>query len=227
MQLQSISTSNLIPSPILHQTHHHQSNIISNQTSTSTHQISPRLDALAYVSTHQLPKLQLNQQTQSDLNPVLETTREEEEQEEEDDDGRVQAYAKLEFPQHDFFIRKLTLTIGRRPPSHSNSIQEEQDEEEPIDVDLGPIRAVSRRHARIYFDWAHGRWTLSVGGRNGCVVDGRWRAKGLRFKLQKESSTLSYLKLLHLPLLSQSHFNLKKTHLDLIQALTMAPKMFP
>ncbi|EGF98508.1 uncharacterized protein MELLADRAFT_58081 [Melampsora larici-populina 98AG31] len=41
----------------------------------------------------------------------------------------------------------------------SNLTQDDQDEDEPIDMDLGPIRAVSRRHARIYSDWAHGRWT--------------------------------------------------------------------
>ncbi|KAG0150752.1 hypothetical protein CROQUDRAFT_37937 [Cronartium quercuum f. sp. fusiforme G11] len=144
----------------------HLSSLATAQQPTlnrSTQHISPRLDALAYVSTVELPKLSLA--------PLLPP-----EPEEEDESGRVRAYAKLEFPQHDFFIRKLTVTIGRRPPARPDACNEE--EEDPIDVDLGPIRAVSRRHARIYFDWARGRWTLSVAGRNGCVVDGRWRARG-------------------------------------------------
>ncbi|KAG0151302.1 hypothetical protein CROQUDRAFT_36906, partial [Cronartium quercuum f. sp. fusiforme G11] len=53
-----------------------------------------------------------------------------------------------------------------------------EEEEDPINVDLGPIRAVSWRHAHIYFNWAPGWWMLSVAGKNGCVVDGRWRARG-------------------------------------------------
>lgn len=46
------------------------------------------------------------------------------------------------------------------------------------DIDLGPIRAVSRQHARLYFDYQHGAWAIEVLGRNGVVVDGKWKAKG-------------------------------------------------
>jgi hypothetical protein len=47
-----------------------------------------------------------------------------------------------------------------------------------VDVDLGPIKAVSRDHARLYFDYPRSAWALEVKGRNGVVVDGRWRARG-------------------------------------------------
>ena len=54
-----------------------------------------------------------------------------------------------------------------------------------VDVDLGPIKAVSRQHARLFFDdtinpksGLTNSWSLEVKGRNGLVLDGKWRAKG-------------------------------------------------
>jgi len=53
------------------------------------------------------------------------------------------------------------------------------------DIDLGPIRAVSRQHARLYFDYELGGWAIEVLGRNGVVVEGKWKAKGEREPLSK------------------------------------------
>ncbi|GAA6001417.1 hypothetical protein JCM10207_006656 [Rhodosporidiobolus poonsookiae] len=55
------------------------------------------------------------------------------------------------------------------------------------DVDLGPIRAISRQHARLFFDYDSGAWVLEVLGRNGVVVEGKWRAKGQRVVLTKKT----------------------------------------
>lgn len=55
------------------------------------------------------------------------------------------------------------------------------------DIDLGPIRAVSRQHARLYFDYEMGGWALEVLGRNGVVVEGRWKAKGEKEGLGRRS----------------------------------------
>ncbi|BGP16441.1 hypothetical protein JCM10213_004003 [Rhodosporidiobolus nylandii] len=55
------------------------------------------------------------------------------------------------------------------------------------DVDLGPIRAVSRQHAKLYFDYDAGSWAIEVLGRNGVVVEGKWRAKGQRVALVKKT----------------------------------------
>ncbi|GAA5828894.1 hypothetical protein JCM11251_005911 [Rhodosporidiobolus azoricus] len=55
------------------------------------------------------------------------------------------------------------------------------------DVDLGPIRAVSRQHARLYFEFDVGAWVIEVLGRNGVVVEGKWRAKGQKVLLTKKS----------------------------------------
>jgi hypothetical protein len=54
-----------------------------------------------------------------------------------------------------------------------------------VDVDLGPIKAVSRDHARLYFDYQRSAWVLEVRGRNGVVVDGRWRARGEKVVLNQ------------------------------------------
>lgn len=180
---------------------------------------------------------------------------------------RIQAYAKLEFPFFNFYIQKLSVTIGRRPPPSPSDVKplassvkheypvsasgdgrpsekdpassvvpvtgvfaskddlkieglevapgpgeedvqlsprlvqaqpqtQSQDSLPPpdsnipsgnkvnVDVDLGPIKAVSRDHARLFFDNATASnglsygWSLEVRGRNGLVVDGSWRAKG-------------------------------------------------
>ncbi|BGO91639.1 hypothetical protein NBRC10512_008087 [Rhodotorula toruloides] len=55
------------------------------------------------------------------------------------------------------------------------------------DVDLGPLRAVSRQHARLYYDFDAGAWVIEVLGRNGVVVEGRWRAKGQKVVLTKRT----------------------------------------
>ncbi|KAM0752872.1 hypothetical protein T439DRAFT_354346 [Meredithblackwellia eburnea MCA 4105] len=55
------------------------------------------------------------------------------------------------------------------------------------DIDLGPIRAVSRQHARLYFDYEMGQWAIEVLGRNGVVVEGTWRAKGEKERLGKRT----------------------------------------
>ena len=185
---------------------------------------------------------------------------------------QIQAYAKLEFSFLNFYIQKLSVTIGRRPPpapaAAAANIVKKLDEEpdveplslddpsllagtveqpdaaagtttikdEPgmltqsqiesllqdsiapmagtsndatshlreeiaimtpaelerlagnkvhVDVDLGPIKAVSRDHARLFFDseidprtgYSYG-WSIEVKGRNGLVLDGSWKAKG-------------------------------------------------
>lgn len=47
-----------------------------------------------------------------------------------------------------------------------------------VHVDLGPLKAVSREHARLFYDYEHAGWALDVLGRNGVVVDDKWRARG-------------------------------------------------
>jgi len=45
------------------------------------------------------------------------------------------------------------------------------EKESTVDVDLGPGKMVSRRHARIAYE--DGEWWIAVDGRNGLKVDGQ------------------------------------------------------
>jgi len=54
---------------------------------------------------------------------------------------------------------------------------EDEDAAIQVDVDLGPIKAVSRHHARLFFNQQWGQWALEVKGRNGAVIDNRWRSR--------------------------------------------------
>lgn len=84
----------------------------------------------------------------------------------------------------------LTSHISLPPTSTSNILSDQQQQvtvPAPIltDIDLGPIRAVSRQHARLYFDYELGGWAIEVLGRNGVVVEGTWKAKGEKEPLGK------------------------------------------
>ncbi|KAI5480616.1 forkhead box protein J2/J3 [Pseudohyphozyma bogoriensis] len=121
----------------------------------------------------------------------------------EPEDPRIRAYAKLEFPTFDIYIQKLSVIVGRRPagasaapappppPADGDGAANGADPAAPppitTDIDLGPIRAVSRQHARLYFDYEMGGWALEVLGRNGVVVEGKWKAKGEREGLGKRT----------------------------------------
>ncbi|PWN41331.1 hypothetical protein IE81DRAFT_177018 [Ceraceosorus guamensis] len=74
--------------------------------------------------------------------------------------GPIQAYAKLEFPGFSYYLQTLDISIGRRPAhipapefsaageAHITSAPKVQGD---VDVDLGPLKSISRLHARIYY----------------------------------------------------------------------------
>jgi hypothetical protein len=47
-----------------------------------------------------------------------------------------------------------------------------------VDVDLGPLKSVSRNHARIEYRSDLGRFCLEIYGRNGAWVDDRYYVRG-------------------------------------------------
>lgn len=94
----------------------------------------------------------------------------------EDDQGPIQAYAKLEFPGFSYYIQTLDVSIGRRPgqlqqtPTQSRilggmpqlptpagaglfqaHITSQSKAQADVDVDLGPLKSISRLHARIFY----------------------------------------------------------------------------
>ena len=78
--------------------------------------------------------------------------------------------------------RHMWVTIGRRciPTSTASSSDQVQ-----VDVDLGPLKSVSRLHAKIEYEEEEERFMLLVLGRNGAWVDGMWSGKGSKVPLSE------------------------------------------
>lgn len=68
-----------------------------------------------------------------------------------------QAFAKLSGQNWTYYLNETQIVIGRG------------EKETRVDVDLGPGKMVSRRHARIAYE--DDDWWLTVDGRNGLKVD--------------------------------------------------------
>ncbi|KAJ1920051.1 hypothetical protein H4219_001580 [Mycoemilia scoparia] len=92
----------------------------------------------------------------------------------DDDDPQqqVQAYAKLEGPQLCYYMRTLSVILGRTTASN-----------EDIDIDLGQSKGISRKHARIFYNFMHQGFELQVFGKNGCFVDDVYVEKGITVSL--------------------------------------------
>jgi hypothetical protein len=73
----------------------------------------------------------------------------------------VQAYAKIAGADWTFYVKTLTINIGRNTENAST-----------IDIDLGPAKVVSRQHATIVYNLDLRCWQLKVLGRNGARIDG-------------------------------------------------------
>ncbi|KAJ2901005.1 hypothetical protein GGI21_004731, partial [Coemansia aciculifera] len=88
-----------------------------------------------------------------------------------DDDSHapVQAYAKLEGPDFCYYVRTLEVLLGRHQSAN---------DPEPVDIDLGDSKAVSRRHAKIYYNFMSQSFELQVLGKNGCLVDDEYYPRG-------------------------------------------------
>lgn len=78
-----------------------------------------------------------------------------------DETPRVSAYARLDFPSFTFYVQTLQVILGRGAENGTGM----------VDVDLGPVKAISRRHAKIFYNFGTQRFELSILGRNGAFVD--------------------------------------------------------
>lgn len=74
----------------------------------------------------------------------------------------ISAYARLDFQSFTFYVQTLHVIIGRRS---------ENDFSHKVDVNLGPSKSISRRHAQIFYNFGTGRFELSIIGKNGAFVD--------------------------------------------------------
>ncbi|ODV83931.1 hypothetical protein CANARDRAFT_9219 [[Candida] arabinofermentans NRRL YB-2248] len=81
--------------------------------------------------------------------------------------NEVQAYAKISGRDWTFYVKTLKVLIGRNTDSHNIDKSEER-----VDIDLGPSKVVSRKHASISYNLESRRWELVILGRNGLKIDG-------------------------------------------------------
>ena len=81
--------------------------------------------------------------------------------------NEIQAYAKIAGCNWTYYVKTLAVTIGRNTePRADGTILE------AIDIDLGPSKVVSRKHASIEYDLNGRKWQLFTHGRNGLKVNG-------------------------------------------------------
>lgn len=84
--------------------------------------------------------------------------------------NEIQAYAKIAGCNWTYYVKSLSISIGRNTEVHNNSNPEKA--KELIDIDLGPSKVVSRKHATIEYNLNGRKWQLFVLGRNGLKVNG-------------------------------------------------------
>ncbi|KAH3663703.1 hypothetical protein OGAPHI_005104 [Ogataea philodendri] len=80
--------------------------------------------------------------------------------------NEVQAYAKIAGRDWTFYVKSLKVLIGRNTDSHATDRPEDL-----VDIDLGPSKVVSRKHASISYNLEERRWELVILGRNGLKID--------------------------------------------------------
>lgn len=85
-----------------------------------------------------------------------------------EDKDEVQAFAKLSGRDWTYYISSLRVSIGRGQPIDSHNPGKHTS---GCDIDLGPAKIVSRKHADIVYNQSTGNWELHVNGRNGAKIN--------------------------------------------------------
>ncbi|KAG4305424.1 hypothetical protein PORY_000980 [Pneumocystis oryctolagi] len=97
--------------------------------------------------------------------------------------GGVQAYAKLAGATWTYYVKALNVTIGREPDRTNPSSDSLSEFDVHIDLDLGPAKVVSRKHATIEYDLQGRFWECIIYGRNGVRIDNKLYRDNKRVKL--------------------------------------------
>lgn len=104
----------------------------------------------------------------------------------------VQAYAKLAGREWTYYVKTLSVNIGRPPDTISRLSVEagaqsspfpDYDDTTKIHIDLGPSKVISRLHAELFFDMKDEKWHIIVNGRNGVRVNEMTVRRGQRTSL--------------------------------------------
>ncbi|KAF8694096.1 hypothetical protein HU200_038557 [Digitaria exilis] len=90
---------------------------------------------------------------------------------------REVGFAKLQGECFEYYMQNYSIIIGRssRRSSKDPAAAQPPEADEGVDLDLGVLGGgmnVSRRHARIFYDFDLQRFQLEVLGKNGCLVEG-------------------------------------------------------
>jgi len=83
-----------------------------------------------------------------------------------EDQKPIQAYAKLQGEDFVYYIRTLSVLLGRKTAPYDE-----------VQVDLGTSKIVSRIHARIEYNFVTKSFELTCLGKNGVFIDGKFVAK--------------------------------------------------
>lgn len=86
--------------------------------------------------------------------------------------SQVQAYAKIAGSTWTYYVKSLTVSLGRNTEQPPPSAIQTPTSSIYVDIDLGPAKVVSRNHALIVYNLDQRCWELRVHGRNGARVDG-------------------------------------------------------
>ncbi|CUM68001.1 uncharacterized protein PRCAT00005715001 [Priceomyces carsonii] len=95
-----------------------------------------------------------------------------------DQNSKITAYARLDFENFTFFVQTLQVVLGRK--SNDDLVHGIH---HSVDVHLSSKRAISRRHAKIFYNFGTQRFELSILGRNGAFVDNSFVEKGITIPL--------------------------------------------
>ena len=91
---------------------------------------------------------------------------------------KVSAYARLEFENFIFYVQTLQVVLGRKS---------ENDQSHSVDVHLANSKAISRKHAKIFYNFGTERFELSIQGKNGAFVDDSFVERGATVPLTNKS----------------------------------------
>ncbi|MCJ1261016.1 transcription factor [Lobaria immixta] len=110
----------------------------------------------------------------------------------EDNTGSVSAFAKVCGRDWTYYVKRLTVNIGRPPDALSRQSTGHGAESSPaildeesnaIHIDLGPSKLVSRLHAELVFNHDDFKWHVVVHGRNGVKVNDTSYRRGQKIQI--------------------------------------------
>lgn len=90
---------------------------------------------------------------------------------------KISAYARLDFENYTFFVQTLQVVLGRK------AVDDSAPSHHAVDVHLSSKKAISRRHAKIFYNFGTQRFEISILGRNGAFVDDQFVETGITVPL--------------------------------------------